>query len=52
MTDIRNDQIWDPWDCQGNEEMQFLFLLVSALMFFYQKSKYTSKERKTKNRLK
>ena len=29
----RNDSMCDPWDTQGNEKMQFLFLLLSALTF-------------------
>ena len=29
----RNDPMCDPWDSQGNEKMQFLFLLLFALTF-------------------
>ena len=29
----RNDPMCDPSDSQGNEEMQFLFLLLFALTF-------------------
>ena len=33
MKNKRNDLMCDPWDSQGNEKMQFLFLLLSALIF-------------------
>ena len=33
MRSIKNDQMCDPWDSQGNEKMQFLFLLVFAVTF-------------------
>ena len=39
MTDMtfvkrrRNNPTCDPWDTQGNEKMQFLFLLLLALIF-------------------
>ena len=29
----RNDPMCDPWDSQGNEKMQFPFLLLFALTF-------------------
>ena len=29
----RNDPMCDPWDSQGNDKMQFLFLLLFALIF-------------------
>ena len=29
----RNNPMCDPWDSQGNEKMQFLFLLLLALTF-------------------
>ena len=29
----RNDPICEPWDSQGNEKIQFLFLLLFALTF-------------------
>ena len=29
----RNTPMCDPWDSQGNEKMQFLFLLLLALIF-------------------
>ena len=29
----RNDPMCDPWDSQGNEKMQFLFILLFALTF-------------------
>ena len=29
----RNDPMCDPWDSQGNEKMQILFLLLFALTF-------------------
>ena len=29
----RNDPMFDPWDSQGNEKMQFLFLVLFALTF-------------------
>ena len=29
----RNDPVCDPWDSQGDEKMQFLFLLLFALTF-------------------
>ena len=29
----RNDPMCDPWDTQGNEKMQFLFLLLYAWTF-------------------
>ena len=29
----KNDPTCDPWDSQGNEKMQFLFLLLLALTF-------------------
>ena len=29
----RNDAMCNPWDSQGNEKMQFLFLLLFALTF-------------------
>ena len=29
----RNDPMCDPWDSQGNEKMQFLFLLLFALTY-------------------
>ena len=28
-----NDPMCDPWDSQGDEKMQFLFLLLFALTF-------------------
>ena len=28
-----NDPMCDPWDFQGDEKMQFLFLLLFALIF-------------------
>ena len=33
MKHKKNDPMWDPWDSQGDEEMQFLFLLLFALTF-------------------
>ena len=29
----RNNPKCDPWDLQGNEKMQFVFLLLLALIF-------------------
>ena len=29
----RNDPMCDPWDSQGDEKIQFLFLLLFALIF-------------------
>ena len=48
----RNDPMCDPWDSQENEKMQFLFLLLFALIFFTRNENITSEEYKTKNRLK
>ena len=31
MKNKRNDPMCDPWDSQGDVEMQFLFLLLFAL---------------------
>ena len=39
MKHKRNDPMCDPWDSQGNEKMQFLFLLL-FVMTFYQKLKF------------
>ena len=33
MKHKRNDPMCDSWDSQGNEKMQFLVLLLSALTF-------------------
>ena len=33
MKHKRNDPICHPWDSQGNEKMQFLFVLLLALTF-------------------
>ena len=33
MTHKRNDLMCDQWDSQGDEKMQFLFLLLFALTF-------------------
>ena len=33
MKHKRNDPMCDPWDSQGDEKMQFLFLLLFALTF-------------------
>ena len=50
MTDMkRNDPMCDPWDCQGNEKMQFLFLLLFCLHFLIRNQNITSGECKTKN---
>ena len=33
MKHERNDLMCDPWDFQGDEKIQFLFLLLFALTF-------------------
>ena len=52
MKHERNNPICDPWDSQGNEKIQFLFLLVFVLTFFIRNENVTSEECKTENRLK
>ena len=44
----RNDPMCDPWNSQGDEKMQFLFLLIFALTFFIRNENITSEECKTK----
>ena len=48
----RNDPKCDPWHSQGDEKLQFLFLLRFCLDFLIKNENITSKECKTKNRLK
>ena len=52
MKHKRNDPMCDPWDSEGNEKMQFLFLLPFALDFLIRNENITSEECKTKIRLK
>ena len=50
MKHKKNDPMCDPWDSQGNEEMQFLFLLLFCLDFFIRNENITSEECTTKHR--
>ena len=40
MKHKRNDPMCDPWDSQGDEKLQFLFLLLFCLDLIDQKWKY------------
>ena len=51
MKPKRNDPMGDPWDSQGDEKMQFLFLLLFALILIRNEN-ITSEECKSKNHLK
>ena len=48
----RNDPMCDPWDSQGDEKMQFLFLLFFCVDFLIRNEHITFEECKTKSRLK
>ena len=52
MKHKRYDPMCDPWDSQGYEKMQFLFLLLFCLDFLIRNENIISEECKTKNRLK
>ena len=52
MKHKRNDSMCDPRDSQGDEKMQFLFLLLFDLTFFIRNENTTSEDCKAKNRLK
>ena len=52
MKDKRNVPMCDSRDSQGDEKMQFLFLLLFALTIFNRNENITSEECRTKNRLK
>ena len=52
MKHKRNYPMCDPWDSQGNEKVQFLFLLLFALTFLIRNENITSEECKTNNPLK
>ena len=52
MKHEKNYPMCDPLDCQGDEKMQFLFLLLFALIFLIRNKNITSEECKTKNSLK
>ena len=43
MKHKRNDPMCDPWESQGEEKMQFLFLLLFALTFFIRNENITSR---------
>ena len=48
MKNKRNDPMCDPWDSQGNEKMQFLFLWLIALIFLSEMKIYLSRNAKQK----
>ena len=48
MKHKRNDPMCDPWDSQGNEKMQFLFLLFFFLDVLIRNENITSEECTTK----
>ena len=48
MKHKRSDPMCDLWDAQGNEKMQFLFLLLFFLDFLIRNENITSEECKTK----
>ena len=48
MRHKRNDPMCDPWDSQRDEKMQFLFLLLFALIFFIRNENITYEKCKTK----
>ena len=58
MTDMtfvkhkRNNPTCDSWDFQGNEKMQFLFLLLLGLIFRSEMKISFPRNTKQKNRLK
>ena len=48
MKHKRNDPMGDPWDSQGDEKMQFLFLLLFALPFLSERKKKLPRNAKQK----
>ena len=48
----RNDPMCDPWDSQDNEKNAVSISIAFCLDFFIRNENITSKECKTKNRLK
>ena len=52
MKHKRNDLMCDPWDSQGDEKMQVLFLLFFCVDFLIRNENIISEECKTKNGLK
>ena len=48
----RNDPMCNPWDSQGDQKLQFLFLLLLCLDFFIRNENISSEECRTKNCLK
>ena len=51
MKHERNDPLCGPWDSQGDEKMQCLFLLLFVLTLIRNEN-ITSEESKSKNHLK